>query len=901
MNTFKRLRGTLIVVVAVMLAANAGIASADKLGEQTEVIMEGTGWKLLDTDPATSKGGADNLVWMVSAEGVANLPVSQAQKDMLTEAFTDDPEAGRNDVIYAVKTLYEAMEDPSFPAGYERYIEPDEGKSESLSFSVCSWSTDQKTRDWSFSQSLLNRSFQFTSGVSGSFNLDLPITGQAHIEATYKIHKCFGVPVGFKFVSASASGNASAGGTASLDATVSVTAHYEKEWKLAEPELGTISFTIAYIPVRLVFTLPIYAGASFDAAFSATLAANASLTGSGSFNYTCTPDDCTGTNTFNDELDFTGPTASAQADLKAKAFARVMVRCSLYSSSIAYVEGGLKAYAKAGIWGYYGNTCGDADGNGTNETVQALVGDLSWGYEVPYGIGGWLLPDRQWTATSHEYPIGWRDFLGTGGSTALQPMLLGPSTVTQGQNASYTVKMRPCYPYHDAVTFTMAPGTWSGVAPITPPSGSATVSRSFSSPGGVTLTATATGDAFGRGLNQPYSRSITVSTTVPAAPSGLTATALSSTSVRLDWSDNSNNETAFEVQRRLSPSGSWGTIATTGANAVTLTDNSVQAATAYDYRVRATNAGGASGYSNIVTVTTPQGAPAAPSGLVAWTEIANQRIHLTWVDNSNNEQGFNVQFSYSGSAFSDLYPPTVGANVTNYVTGANPPTGSYQFRVRAYNGSLSSAWSNVASMIFVTPVAGYQGCYTDSTPRALPVQIAGSTYTVESCKQAAFNAGYRYAGLQYGGQCFAGNSLGYTLVTDVECNMPCTANGLEMCGAGWHNSIYATGYVPSASASIAWIQPAEVCWGTPGTLTAAGYASNGTGGVQLVFRERNDAGVWGSWQTVAFQATPGPDTTWSNSISSGSPTNKCHFFDAYVSYSGVTSPTFHYTGWTGCP
>jgi hypothetical protein len=106
---------------------------------------------------------------------------------------------------------------------------------------------------------------------------------------------------------------------------------------------------------------------------------------------------------------------------------------------------------------------------------------------------------------------------------------------------------------------------------------------------------------------------------------------------------------------------------------------------------------------------------------------------------------------------------------------------------------------------------------------------------------------------------------------------------------------------PAPTASIAWIQPAESSWGPAGTLTAAGYAEGGTGGVQLFWRERSSAGVWSGWTSVAYQPSPAADTTWSNTISSGSPTDKCHWFDAYVKYSGVTSATFHYTGASGCP
>jgi hypothetical protein len=85
----------------------------------------------------------------------------------------------------------------------------------------------------------------------------------------------------------------------------------------------------------------------------------------------------------------------------------------------------------------------------------------------------------------------------------------------------------------------------------------------------------------------------------------------------------------------------------------------------------------------------------------------------------------------------------------------------------------------------------YQGCFVDQDVpnRALPVQLGGSSETLESCTQLAKDAGYAYAGLQYYGQCFAGNTLRYALVSDSECNTPCTANNSEMCGGSYRNSI----------------------------------------------------------------------------------------------------------------
>jgi hypothetical protein len=92
----------------------------------------------------------------------------------------------------------------------------------------------------------------------------------------------------------------------------------------------------------------------------------------------------------------------------------------------------------------------------------------------------------------------------------------------------------------------------------------------------------------------------------PAIPTGLTATALSSTSVRLNWTDASSNESGFKIERRLNASiKPWSRIATVGAGVVTYTDNTVVGATSYRYRIRSYNTAGHSPYTAEVTVTTP--------------------------------------------------------------------------------------------------------------------------------------------------------------------------------------------------------------------------------------------------------------------------------------------------------
>ena len=91
-------------------------------------------------------------------------------------------------------------------------------------------------------------------------------------------------------------------------------------------------------------------------------------------------------------------------------------------------------------------------------------------------------------------------------------------------------------------------------------------------------------------------------------------------------------------------------------------------------------------------------------------------------------------------------------------------------------------------------------------------------------------------------------------------------------------------------ASVAWIAPSQFTWGPPDTMTAAGYAQPGCGGVELVWR---DVSMNGPWNTVSWQPPPSPDGTWSNTIPSS---NRCRKYAAYANYSGMSSSLFNYDG-----
>ncbi len=92
----------------------------------------------------------------------------------------------------------------------------------------------------------------------------------------------------------------------------------------------------------------------------------------------------------------------------------------------------------------------------------------------------------------------------------------------------------------------------------------------------------------------------------PAAPSGMTATAVSTSQINLSWTDNSSNETGFRVERRTA-TGSYATVAIVGANVTAYQSTGLAAATQYLFRVRAENAAGFSAYTAEASATTSAG------------------------------------------------------------------------------------------------------------------------------------------------------------------------------------------------------------------------------------------------------------------------------------------------------
>lgn len=107
--------------------------------------------------------------------------------------------------------------------------------------------------------------------------------------------------------------------------------------------------------------------------------------------------------------------------------------------------------------------------------------------------------------------------------------------------------------------------------------------------------------------------------TAPAAPTGLTAKALSSSQISLVWDASSQNVgVKYLVERKVGASGAFAFVASVTDSSSHI-DTDLLTSVEYVYRVRAASSGGDSGYSNEASATTLANAAAIPFGsLILW-------------------------------------------------------------------------------------------------------------------------------------------------------------------------------------------------------------------------------------------------------------------------------------------
>jgi hypothetical protein len=136
-----------------------------------------------------------------------------------------------------------------------------------------------------------------------------------------------------------------------------------------------------------------------------------------------------------------------------------------------------------------------------------------------------------------------------------------------------------------------------------------------------------------------------------------------------------------------------------------------------------------------------------------------------------------------------------------YLRNSTAITGTTTFASGMSTTATTSASISISSSPLQTGFpAGwtYQGCWVDGADgRILNYQQPDNqALTQQSCVEACAAAGYTIAGMEYSVQCFCDNKIyngGALAANQGDCDMPCSGDSAEDCGAGSRMTLYSIG------------------------------------------------------------------------------------------------------------
>lgn len=209
----------------------------------------------------------------------------------------------------------------------------------------------------------------------------------------------------------------------------------------------------------------------------------------------------------------------------------------------------------------------------------------------------------------------------------------------------------------------------------------------------------------------------------PSAPTGLSATASTTTQIDLSW--NSAAGATSYVLYRDTNSGFTATTTVTTTALTSYSDTGLTASTQYYYKVVAVNVAGTSTLSSAVNATTLSAgtAPTAPSG-AALSSITTSSMAMSWTDASNDEDGFVVEYTNDDASW--VQGTTVAANVTSTSFASMAPNKFFRFRVAAYNTFGTSTFSTTTGE-YTDPVVPGTPAFSSVSTSSLTVSWADNS------------------------------------------------------------------------------------------------------------------------------------------------------------------------------
>ncbi|CAC9890647.1 unnamed protein product, partial [Aureobasidium pullulans] len=103
----------------------------------------------------------------------------------------------------------------------------------------------------------------------------------------------------------------------------------------------------------------------------------------------------------------------------------------------------------------------------------------------------------------------------------------------------------------------------------------------------------------------------------------------------------------------------------------------------------------------------------------------------------------------------------------------------------------SSSTSSTSSALSLPTGFSSYGCFIDGNPRALAYSAGSkSDNTPYKCASTCQSLGYKYAGTEYGSECWCANAAPTSSTKATDCNMACSGDKTQTCGAGNRLSVY---------------------------------------------------------------------------------------------------------------
>ncbi|EPE35609.1 Heme-dependent peroxidase [Glarea lozoyensis ATCC 20868] len=313
-------------------------------------------------------------------------------------------------------------------------------------------------------------------------------------------------------------------------------------------------------------------------------------------------------------------------------------------------------------------------------------------------------------------------------------------------------------------------------------SSSTTKSSSTSTTSSATTLSTSTLSTSSTTLSTSTSKS-SVSTT---SSSSTSSSSLSSSTSKSSTSTTSSSSTSSIVSSSSTSKSSTSTTSTASTSSSTPSSSTKKPSTTSASTSTSSPSSSSSSTSRPLTSTTGTSSTSPSS-------FSSSTLSTSTLTSSTSKSSITTSSAPSSSTLgTSTAKPSTSTTITNPST-SKPSTTSTS------SSSTTTAPSTPTHPSTIPPYT-FQGCYTEPpNTRALSQKITFDYPAMTLDKCAASCAGYVFWGVEYGGECYCGNTLspGSNPAPDSDCNFICPGDKSQYCGAGNRLSLYRLTNPPS--------------------------------------------------------------------------------------------------------